>query len=167
MTERQATAETRERVPVGTLSKDEVEEIVRDMDWTAIHKARVLNDAGDRVALFTDGTFAVMDSAEQFRDADASGVIAELEVWGLGDIDESLYIPEGIAVPESRYVEYDEETDTYRLRGSGAEVAPDLYIVNGDVLDREDALVDAIEHGDWGGYEYEIEDVMRGFAQSC
>ncbi len=157
---------TRERVPVGTLSKDEVEEIVRDMDWTAIHKARVLNDAGDRVALFTDGTFAVMDSAEQFRDPDASGVIAELEVKG-ADIDLSDYIPEGIAVPESRYVEHDEETDTYRLRGSGAEVAPDLYIWDGVVLDKEDALAHAIEHGDWGGYEYEIEDVMRGFAQSC
>ena len=44
-----------ERVTVSTLSRDQVEEIVRGMDWTAIHQARVFENFGDRVVLYTDG----------------------------------------------------------------------------------------------------------------
>lgn len=163
-------AETRETVRVSTLSKDKVEEIVRGMDWTAIHQARVFEDFGDRVVLYTDGDFSVMGRSTYYRDSDAVGVIGSLQCWGQGNIDKTDYFEGWVEKAEdSERVRYEEDDDTYRLKATGEEVARDAYVesATGRVLTEDEALAEAIRDGDWEGYEYEIEEVMRGYDEDA
>ena len=158
--------ETKERVPVSTLKKDQVEEIVRGMDWTAIHRARVfVGDEDNRLVLFTDGDFSVMDD-DEFCDPDASGVIGSLSCWGQENVDKTDYFEGWVEKAEdSEHVRYEEDDDTYRLKATGEEVAPGAYVEShtGRVLTEDEALAEAIRDRDWEGYEYEIEEVMRRY----
>ena len=155
-----------ERVTVSTLSRDQVEEIVRGMDWTAIHQARVFENFGDRVVLYTDGDFWVMVQSTHYRDNDAAGVVGSLPCWGQGNIDKTDYFEGWVEKAEDlEHVRYEEDDDTYRMKATGEEVAPGAYVERhtGRVLTEDEALAEAIRDGDWEGYEYQIEEVMRGY----
>lgn len=147
--------------------KERVEKVLRSMNWAGIHEERLFGDFGQSVVLYDDGEYVLKDSNEYFteRDPEAAKEIGSLSCWG-GDVDKSDYF-EGFvtAAADSEHVEEDEDDLTLRLKANGEEVSYDAYIEDdtGRVLTKEAAFREAIEHGDWGGYEHEIEEVMRRY----
>ncbi len=132
---------TEAKTRASEMTAEQVEEVLRaKVDWTAIRRARVFGDAGDRVLVFTDGSYEVMDSGQHYRDEDAAGVLGSLDVWGLGEIDRTDYFEGWVQKQEDgRYVESD----------------------TGRVLTEEEALEEAVEDGDWGDeVEDDIENIL-------
>lgn len=129
---------------------EQLEEVLRGLNWTEIHKARVFSDYGDRVVIYTDGDFTVQDSSTYYRDTDAAGVIGYLPCWGRGNVDRTAYF-EG-------WLERNEDPDVYGdyvtldMTGTGYDA--------GRVLTEDEAFAEAIEEGDWD-YDEEIEGVLR------
>lgn len=131
---------------------EQIEDVLREMNWTEIHKARVFSDYGASIVLYTDGEFSVQDQSTYYRDPDAAGVIGYLSCWGQGNIDRTDYF-EGFA----ERVEDGEHEGMYDI--SGDHPAADPWLV-----DEDTALTIAIEQGDWDyieEMEAVIEDVKR------
>lgn len=127
---------------------DQVEDVLRDMDWRAIHEARVFSDYGESVVLHTDGHFSTQGQNTYYRDPDAAGVIGYLKCWG-GNIDRTEYA-EGWTTPvEDGYLVNDDYPD------------PDLA---GKVISEEAMLMEAIEQGDLDVDE-EVEAILYNFKE--
>lgn len=94
------------------LTLEQIDAIVRGMDWADIEEARIFNDYGDQVVLYTDGTFSIQDQSTYYPDPDAAGVISYLNCWGQGNIDREVYY-EGWATPvEDGYLVNDDYYDS-------------------------------------------------------
>jgi hypothetical protein len=132
------------------MTMEQIEEVLREMDWTEIHKARVFSDYGDDVVLYTDGTFSAQGSSTYYRDPDAAGVISYLKCWGQGNVDRTDYFDGWLAPNEDENVYGDYVT--LDVTGTGYDA--------GRVLTEDEAFTEAIEEGDWD-YEEEIEAVLE------
>lgn len=117
---------------------EQIETVLQGMNWTEIEKARVFNDYGDKVVLYTDGEFWVQGQSTYYRDPDEAGVIGYLPCWGAGNIDRSIYL--------DGFAERNEEGDY-------------VEIETGRIMGQDDALAEAIEQGDIAYYEY-IDEVL-------
>lgn len=127
------------------MTTEQIEEVLRDLDWTEVHKMRVFSGYGDSVVIYTDATFSMQDSSTYYRDPDASGVLGYLSCWGRGNIDRTAYY-EGWRTPN----EHGEYT-----------ILPEYADLTGrPVLTFEEMIEEAIEEGDWD-YEEEIEELAR------
>jgi hypothetical protein len=127
---------------------ERIEDVLRQMNWTEIHKARVFSDYGDSVVLYTDGTFSVQDSSTHYRDPDAAGVIGYLRCWGQGNIDRTVYY-EGWAEPVE---------DGYLVSGAGYE-DDEIY---GTVISEDRMIEIAIEDGQWqDDYDEAVEAILE------
>lgn len=122
---------------------EQIENILREMNWTEIHKARVFGDYGDKVVLFTDGDFTVQGSSTYYRNPDEAGVISYLQCWGQGNVDRNDYFDGWLERNEDgEYI----ETET------------------GRTLTQDEAFTEAIEEG-YGDYDEEIDTVLEDVKQ--
>ncbi len=144
---------------------EQIEQVLQDMNWTEIHKARVFSDYGASIVIYTDGEFSVQDQGTHYRDPDAAGVIAYLPCWGRGNIDRTHYY-EGWADEAERSHWTTEDPDRYSVvihRETGEEVDSGDWIETetGRIIGTTDQMIEeAIEEGSWY-YDEDIDLVLE------
>lgn len=147
------------------MTLEQIEDILRDMNWTEIHKARVFSDYGDSIVLYTDGEFTVQDQNTYYRDPDTAGVIGYLSCWGRGNVDRTDYY-EGWAGQAEDSEWTTENPDRFSVvihKETGKEVDSDDWIEaeTGRIIGTTDQMIEeALEEGDWD-YTEEIEAVLE------
>lgn len=149
------------------LTMEQIEDVLRDMNWTEIHKARVFSDYGDRVVLFTDGDWTVQGQSTYYRDPDAAGVIGYLSCWGEGNIDGTDYFEGWVEWAEgSKWTREDDDSYILYHTQTGEEVDYDTVIETetGRVLEPRAAIEEAIEEGDWD-YTEHIDELLEAVKQ--
>ncbi len=130
------------------MTLEQIEEMLRDLDWTEVHRLRVFSDYGSKVVIHADGDFSVLGSSTYYRDPEEAGVIAYLPCWGTGNIDRTDYF-------EGFVERFEEET-------SGRIMYRDIH--DGRVLAHDEALAEAIRDGEWD-YDAEIDMLMADVRQ--
>jgi hypothetical protein len=138
-TDRKGEAMTEETKRASEMTIEQIEEVLREMDWTEIHKLYATADYGDHVMLYSDGSFNVMHSSTHYRDPDAAGVIGSIRCPGSGNLD-TTYYTEGWTRPEKDEDGYD--TGNYVVE-YGFEDED-----NGKVLTLDEAIEMCIEIGE-------------------
>ena len=111
------------------MSKEQVQEVLDNIEWTEIHNNTVFEDFGSTIHVKTDGTFFVLGSGTSIMDY--SEILGTIKVAGRGNIDEWDYF-EG-------WGEWHPDNDCFQA-------------IDGRVLSTEDAISEAIEDGDWSHY---------------
>ncbi|MCL6437196.1 MAG: hypothetical protein K6T51_01185 [Rubrobacteraceae bacterium] len=112
-----------------THTKEEIMDILENVDWTEVHRRFAFGEYGDYIDIFADGSIATRGSSEYYRDPDAIGLIGSIRVLGAGNIDRSQHY-------EGAY-EHDMDSGLWR----------DLY--TGEMVGEETMLRSAIENGEW------------------
>lgn len=121
------------------MSIEQIREVLRDMDWSEIHVARVFSDTNDKVVLLTDGSFSVRERSHYFLGDDAADEIADLSCWG-GDVDSTRYPEDWTEELENGFYRVD---DDFR---KGTDIP--------EYINEEQMIEIAIREGDYTYWEH-------------
>ncbi len=158
---RERSMKMQETTRASEMTIEQIEDVLREMDWTEIHKARVWADYGASIVLYTDGTFGTQEQSTHYRDPDAASVIGYLASTPWGNCDSSAYFEGWVEkVRDSHHAEWNDDEAIYRVDGVEVDENALVEIETGRVLDETDAVDEAIEDGEWD-YDEEIEAVVR------
>ena len=111
------------------LSKQEVEELLDEIDWVKVHSQIVFENFGNNICIQTNGKIFSIEQGTSLRDDDE--IIGLIPCIGLGNIDTWDYLDGW-----GKWYQWKREFETN----------------DGRILDENDAILEAIEDGEWQQY---------------